>query len=373
MRPSLTLALAVAALVACTAPALASEPAATDWAGSHPIPALDAPRPADDPLQMLPTVRRTTPRFAAGTDGGPAGDWSLVGPQAGAERFQPGVIVDPVRGRLLAFGGADDALQATTWAFTFSSGLWTPLTTAGTAPPARRLHGAVYDPLGDRMIVFGGLGASGPLDDVWQLSLAGTPTWSRIVTTNSPGARAAFAATFDAAANRLVVYGGYVPDSAYFNADAHVWVLPLAGTPEWTDITPSVPGPSPRFGFAGGWDGASRSLYVFGGLDSTESGELWRLSLAGTPAWSLVAAEGSAAPSPRAWATAGFDPVSQRFVLYGGHSTSWDDPNAYWATVTVGRRVDDRAERRGSRVDRRHARSEHHAALGRGRRRLAGR
>lgn len=315
-------------------PAVASR-SASAWAGDFAPPSPAEAARLADPLALLPKVARTTPTSVTG-DGGPSGNWSLVGPQAGAQRFTPAVIFDPIRLRLLSFGGADSFVTAATWSFSPSTGVWTPLATAGTPPPARRLHGAVYDAQGDRMIIFGGLGGNGLLDDVWQLSLAGTPTWSPLTVSGSPRARAAFSCAYDGAANRLVVYGGYDGDTLRFGAASDVWTLSLGASPEWTEITPASAGPAPRFGPTSGWDASSRALYVFGGEDSTQSGELWKLSLAATPEWSRVLASSSAAPSARAWAAGGFDPVSQRFVLYGGLSFSVGELGGHLVPTTHG-------------------------------------
>jgi hypothetical protein len=44
-------------------------------------------------------------------------------------------------------------------------------------------HSAIYDPVRDRMVVFGGFDGLGNLhNDVWVLSLAGAPTWSLLST-----------------------------------------------------------------------------------------------------------------------------------------------------------------------------------------------
>lgn len=319
---------ATVTVVAPDAPRVASA-----WAGD-----FAAPSPAElarlsDPLALLPKVRRITPTSVT-ANGGAAGDWSLVGPQAGAQRFTPAVIVDPVRQRLVSFGGADSVVSAATWTFSLTNGTWVPLATAGTPPPARRLHGAVYDSHADRMLVFGGLGDGGLLDDVWQLTLSGTPTWSPLAVTGTPGPRASFGCAYDAAGDRLIVYGGYDSDTLHYGATSDAWALSLAGSPEWTELAPTGAGPVPRFGFTSGWDPAARALYVFGGEDSTQTNELWKLSLSGTPVWSRVLATGLASPSPRAWAAGGFDPVSQRFVLYGGLSVSLDPQGWLWSVAT---------------------------------------
>src|SRR5215831_14079025 len=60
---------------------------------------------------------------------------------------------------------------------------------AGAAPPSRYAQAAIYDPIRDRMVMFGGLGEAGLLNDVWSLSLTGTPTWGQIAAGHGPTPR----------------------------------------------------------------------------------------------------------------------------------------------------------------------------------------
>lgn len=93
-------------------------------------------------------------------------------------------IHDPVRQRMLVFGGADDLLDPhnDVHALSFDgSPAWSSLVPAGTAPAPRQYTQAVHDPVRDRMIVFGGSNdANFSLRDTWALSLQGTPTWSLV-------------------------------------------------------------------------------------------------------------------------------------------------------------------------------------------------
>jgi hypothetical protein len=71
--------------------------------------------------------------------------------------------------QMIVFGGNFTGCAASpslsdTWVLTDANGLtgtpaWSQLTPAGTPPPPRRGHTAVYNPTSDRMIVFGGEGA----------------------------------------------------------------------------------------------------------------------------------------------------------------------------------------------------------------------
>src|SRR5438552_5610578 len=70
-------------------------------------------------------------------------------------------IYDPVRQRLILFGGYDESktrMVNELWQLTLGDApQWTMLSPAGTPPTPRVGHAAVYDPVRDRMIVFGGL------------------------------------------------------------------------------------------------------------------------------------------------------------------------------------------------------------------------
>src|SRR5262249_42745332 len=154
-------------------------------------------------------IRRATPMHVTG-DPGPGGTWSLIGPPSGVQRFEPSVVFDPIQQRLISFGGADSLLSGDTYVFSLASGSWSKLTTSGPPPPARRLHGAIYDSNANRMIVFGGYDETNLLADVWALSLSsGTPTWSQLSVSGGPTPRAGFVSAFDAVNNRMLIYGGY--------------------------------------------------------------------------------------------------------------------------------------------------------------------
>ena len=56
---------------------------------------------------------------------------------------------------------------------------------SGTPPSARDGHTAIYDPVRDRMVVFGG--DDGALrNDVWALTLSGSPAWSALAPVGTP-------------------------------------------------------------------------------------------------------------------------------------------------------------------------------------------
>src|SRR5262245_17189818 len=60
-----------------------------------------------------------------------------------------------------------------------SNPAWSALAPPGESA-ARYYSAAIYDPVRDRMVVFGGIDGLGPHNDVWALSLSGDPAWSAL-------------------------------------------------------------------------------------------------------------------------------------------------------------------------------------------------
>src|SRR5262245_2395033 len=86
-----------------------------------------------------------------------------------------------------------------------ADGVWTQKS----PPSARYLHAAVYDAAHDRMVVFGGYSSRDLVNDVWVLTFSGTPEWTQLAPAGTPpSARRLMSAVYDPVRNRLVVFGG---------------------------------------------------------------------------------------------------------------------------------------------------------------------
>jgi hypothetical protein len=162
---------------------------------------------------------------------------------------------------MIVFAGFDGARRNDVWALSLSGvPTWVPLLPSGVAPSTRSNHSAIYDPVRDRMLVFGG--SDGSLrDDLWALSLAGAPEWSQLAPSGSPpAARGGHAATYDPVRDQMVVFGG---DDATFLDDS--WALSLAGVPTWTPLTPTGSVPPGRRYHSAVYDPWGNRVVVFGG------------------------------------------------------------------------------------------------------------
>ncbi len=182
---------------------------------------------------------RYDPRCDAWTD--VSGD---VRPSA---RSRMAYALDTRRRRMVIFGGRYRAGASGTytlfndvWALDLATGRWQPLTPTGTGPSARSNAAAVYDPVADALVIYGGnTNPSGlaftPRGDAWALDLA-TLAWRAVATTTTgtrPPARLFHPAAVQGR-SMLVVSGG---DTNAFTGPflPCAWRLDLA-TDTWTEL-----------------------------------------------------------------------------------------------------------------------------------------
>ena len=230
---------------------------------------------------------------------------------------------------LVIYGGAGDGSLSDTWLFSLRDERWAELPTSGA--DGRIGASGIYDPVGNRLVVFGGSDGETLRNDVRALALSdgellagtgGPGPWVTINagTARAPEARAYAVGVYDAGGRRLIVHGGSGgPGGTSPLADT--WALSL-DTGEWELVHDgSGECPAPRWQHVGVIDDQDRRLAVFGGRDQSETyGDVWILDLdEGT--WNRVN-EGLDATSPgeRAAATAAFRPAGGQLVIWGGRS-----------------------------------------------------
>src|SRR5262245_43566873 len=258
----------------------------------------------------------TTSTFAESPDG----KWARFPPFLG--RTGHTAVYDPLRNRVIVFGGTlagDDYAPPRNDCCALSPcahPMWSDLPTMGTPPPGRYGHVAVYDPIRDRMIVFGGRNYFTQFNDVWELSLSGTPTWSEITASGPvPPARSHCTAVYDSAHDGLVMLGGYADGETGLTFFKDVWLLPLSGKPAWSALTVAGLPPYELCVKSEIYDPEWSRVILFGGGNN----ETWALSIADSPEWSRLSPMGML-PSPRFGHTAIYDPGGRRMIVHGGSS-----------------------------------------------------
>ncbi len=182
---------------------------------------------------------------------------------------------------------------------------------SGTQPEARRYGSAIYDAVGRQIIVFGGLGTSGFLNDLWSFDL-NTQKWSRLEASGAPSPRFGHNAVYDSVGRQMVVWAGQ--ESGKFYNDT--WILDLQSM-VWRNVSPAQR-PKARYGSASVFDPTSRSLVQFAGFteesvryQDTQSFDIRTLT------WTDIT-PASILPEVRCLLTAAFDRTGRRMLIFGG-------------------------------------------------------
>jgi len=106
--------------------------------------------------------------------------WSQMSPSGTkpAPRFAAATVYDPNRDRAVFTSGTDFSLFFTdTWELRFGTGTqasWSEMAIEAAGPTSRSDHKAVWDPIADRMVVFGGINLGGVLHDTWSMEFTAT-------------------------------------------------------------------------------------------------------------------------------------------------------------------------------------------------------
>jgi hypothetical protein len=282
--------------------------------------------PFDVLLSQLGTFRHRAKYTAGGTTPTtpPASKpgWAQITASNGgpSPRYDHSALYDPVRDRLVVFGGRGSGAFGDTWVFSFASKSWSEV--GGTGPAPRFGQGTVYDPANRRMLVVMGEGA-GFFNDVWSFDLD-KDVWTQIKGNNTgrtmegtPRPRYGQSAILDNR-GRVVVSHGF-SDQGRFD---DTWAFDFARG-EWVNITPtSGPKPLKRCLHEMAYNPTNDQMYLFGGCSSgfgpCPQGDLWVLDFK-TGKWSELAPSG-AKPTPRSNPTIAYDPGKAELYLFGGRT-----------------------------------------------------
>ena len=255
--------------------------------------------------------------------------WTALDAPGPSARHTPAAIYDPLGERIVLFGGRGASGDLNdVWAFHLESDSWQQLQPSGTRPTPRFSHNALYDASGQRMLIWSGrsLDASGStlLNDVWALDL-NTHDWTLLAaTTAAPIARYGTAAVFDPVAGHLVSFAGFTTQGRFDDT----WRFdPERRT--WQDVTAASTQPGERCLHAAAFDSQRRRMIMFGGQRGNAAlDDAWALDLA-TDQWTALPSV--PATGGRKFPAMTYDSSADRVLVFGGETTAGTRAGDLWA------------------------------------------
>lgn len=194
--------------------------------------------------------------------------WQLVPtPTAPPPRAEFAVALDPVRERLVLFGGAANGPYGRlddTWEFDGTA--WQQVL-AAVRPPARSRHAMVFDTARCEIVLFGGDdGGATPFSDTWLYDANG---WRQLLTAHAPLHGKSHGMANDPWRGRIVLHGGDpghgTPSAETWSFDGSDWTQMVTGpaTPARSDgLLVSDPAADTMV-FVGGFEGSRYGAYGY--------------------------------------------------------------------------------------------------------------
>ena len=264
-------------------------------------------------------------------------NYSLLSSDGPSPRFDGTIAYDPAARRLFMFGGQDSAPKNDLWSYSLDQRRWTEIQPSGAKPPERFGHTLVFDPVRRRLIVFGGQ-ARGFFSDVWAYDIA-RESWSQLARDEAgPSRRYGHSAIYESARDRMVISHGFTNAGRFDDT----WAFDL-GTNSWRDISPPNNRPLRRCLHHAAYDPGAGQMYLYGGcasgLGPCPLGDLWSFDL-NTNRW--TDRSGSQPAPPRQHYAMAFDTGRNRLVIFGGSGTgllndTWEfDRAGLWCQPPIG-------------------------------------
>jgi hypothetical protein len=240
--------------------------------------------------------------------------WTQRTPQnSPAPRLRAAMAYDAAHGVTVLFGGTtslglDTTYMNDTW--TWDGTTWNQVTPSGSNPSARNGHTMAYDPVRGRVVLFGGSTSSAL---VWEWDGV---HWTAISPATTPTPRTGHAMAWYPPLNQVIMVGGASPgvgtlQSGWSN-EAWGW-----NGSDWLSA-PSVPYGIASHGLA--YDASRDRLVLFGGAAGPSSSGMWagtsKVTEFDGATWKTVSV--SASPPATRNAAFAYDPVRSQTVLFGG-------------------------------------------------------
>jgi len=231
---------------------------------------------------------------------------------------------DPVNERVVMFGGGTmTGVREDTWMYVYATNTWTQLHPVSN-PLGRNDASMVHYPITNCMILFGGWGpALGWGDDTWIFNCT-TDEWTEVTPDNSPAPRSSSNMVYDSTNNVVILFGGYAEGGGTLD---DTWSYSVTEN-VWTEMSSTVH-PCSRYGHCMIYDSNNDRTVLFSGnsIDGMNADQ-WEYNYTAN-VWTELFQ--SPTPLGRKWGTMVYDPDMNRGILFGGDCNDPEFVNDTWA------------------------------------------
>jgi hypothetical protein len=268
-----------------------------------------------------------------------------IGFGAPENRLGHKMFYNPVKGRVMLYGGADWEDNAHTrtfyddlWEYDYDSGLWFEVQT--TSRPDGRFNTMItYIPERNVLFMYGGYTQNDRVSDTWILDLD-IMAWTELEPVDQPSPRSDSSISYDPEHDVVILFSGYRRDE---DKTRQTWIYSFEDE-NWIEVYPEnvplhqyghymvyVPETGQHLMYPGHWSVMSGSVTTRHGF----GGDIWEYKY---PENEWIEYTASSSPSGRYWGNVAYDSDENRIMLFGGHgSRDFDDT---WSYDVVDRKWD---------------------------------
>ena len=231
-------------------------------------------------------------------------------------RRHSALVYDSENKKTILFGGlgASSVNYDDTWVFDSNTMNWTQMH-PNNSPYGRYGHTMVFDPVTNKIILFGGYGNGKDLAETWTYDYV-TNNWTEVTPTNSPSARKYHSMVYDNINNIVLMHGGY-------NVADETWSYDTTSN-EWINMN-ITGGPGANNGAYYSFDQDNGQFIVSGGY--TDPNDTWAYDYKSNT-WTDLNSTNEPTKRRSYSSNMFYDPIMKRSIFYGGVS-GVSSANAY--------------------------------------------
>ncbi|RKY88223.1 hypothetical protein DRQ09_03225 [candidate division KSB1 bacterium] len=256
-------------------------------------------------------------------------EWKKIS-EGSLARAYHSAVYDSIMNRMIVFGGEDTVMKPSnqTWEFSFDTKQWLEIPTTGDIPLIRSGNASLFDPGGNRLIIFGGNNKDGVNNETCILNLS-TGEWKRqSVTGEIPSARTYMGYSLIDNFNKLIIFGG---ESSYYEFFRDIYSLDIESG-IWSKLETFSQAPPGRSGCAFQFFPYLNSFVIFGGFSTIGSLNDTYLYEIDNKKWVRVYTKGEI-PDRRIPFSSIYNPVKKSMIIFGGWNGSIPPDDIFYNDV----------------------------------------